>query len=72
VIDVIPSGRSDETLATLIPGVPIAGAISPDVGGIIDQMSSQLAVQFFPRPSACVQGRHAEIRPTSTATARRP
>jgi hypothetical protein len=32
VIDVIPSGRSDKTLATLIPGVSIAGAISQDVG----------------------------------------
>src|SRR5512132_2548102 len=30
VIDVIPSGRSDKTLATLIPGVSIAGAISQD------------------------------------------
>ncbi len=44
VIDVIPTGRSDKTLATLIPGVSIAGAISQDVGGTQDQVSSQLTV----------------------------
>jgi len=44
VIDDIPSGRSDKTLATLIPGVSIAGAISQDVGGTTDQVSSQLTV----------------------------
>ena len=44
VIDIIPTGRSDKTLATLIPGVSIAGAISQDVGGTQDQVSSQLTV----------------------------
>src|SRR5439155_14611737 len=44
VIDVIPTGRSDKTLATLIPGVSISGAISQDVGGTQDQVSSQLTV----------------------------
>src|SRR6266550_2857121 len=33
LIDVIPTGRSDKTLATLIPGVSIAGAISQDERG---------------------------------------
>ena len=44
VIDAIPTGRSDKNLATLIPGVSIAGAISQDVGGTQDQVSSQLVV----------------------------
>jgi hypothetical protein len=44
VIDAIPTGRSDKNLATLIPGVSIAGAISQDVGGTQDQVSSQLTV----------------------------
>jgi hypothetical protein len=44
VIDVIPTGRSDKNLATLIPGVSIAGAINQDVGGTQDQVSSQLTV----------------------------
>ena len=44
VIDIIPTGRSDKTLATLIPGVSIGGAISQDVGGTQDQVSSQLTV----------------------------
>ena len=44
VIDVLPTGRSDKNLATLIPGVSIAGAISQDVGGTQDQVSSQLTV----------------------------
>ena len=44
IIDAIPTGRSDKNLATLIPGVSIAGAISQDVGGTQDQVSSQLIV----------------------------
>jgi hypothetical protein len=44
VIDAIPTGRSDKNLATLIPGVSIAGGISQDVGGTQDQVSSQLVV----------------------------
>ena len=44
VIDAIPTGKTDKNLATLIPGVSIAGAISQDVGGTADQVSSQLAV----------------------------
>ena len=44
IIDVIPTGRSDKNLATLIPGVSIAGGISQDVGGTQDQVSSQLTV----------------------------
>jgi hypothetical protein len=44
VIDAIPTGRSDKNLATLIPGVSIAGAISQDVGGTQDQVSAQLTV----------------------------
>ena len=44
IIDAIPTGRSDKNLATLIPGVSIAGAISQDVGGTRDQVSSQLVV----------------------------
>ena len=44
VIDVIPTGRSDKNLATLIPGVSLGGAISQDVGGTQDQVSSQLVV----------------------------
>ena len=44
IIDAIPTGRSDKNLATLIPGVSIAGGISQDVGGTQDQVSSQLVV----------------------------
>ena len=44
IIDAIPTGRSDKNLATLIPGVSIAGGISQDVGGTQDQVSSQLTV----------------------------
>src|SRR5688500_16182618 len=44
IIDVIPTGRSDKNLATLIPGVSLGGAISQDVGGTQDQVSSQLVV----------------------------
>ena len=44
VIDAIPSGKTDKNLATLIPGVSIAGGISQDVGGTADQVSSQLTV----------------------------
>ncbi len=44
LIDAIPTGRSDKNLATLIPGVSIAGGISQDVGGTQDQVSSQLVV----------------------------
>jgi len=44
IIDAIPTGRSDKNLATLIPGVSIAGALSQDVGGTQDQVSSQLVV----------------------------
>ena len=44
VIDAIPTGKTDKNLATLIPGVSIAGAISQDVGGTADQVSSQLTV----------------------------
>jgi hypothetical protein len=44
VMDAIPTGRSDKNLAMLIPGVNIAGAISQDVGGTQDQVSSQLTV----------------------------
>ena len=44
IIDAIPTGRSDKNLATLIPGVSLAGAINQDVGGTQDQVSSQLIV----------------------------
>ncbi len=44
IIDAIPTGRSDKNLATLIPGVSIAGGISQDVGGTQDQVASQLVV----------------------------
>ncbi len=44
VIDAIPSGKTDKNLATLIPGVSIAGAVSQDVGGTADQVWSQLTV----------------------------
>ena len=50
IIDAIPTGRSDKNLATLIPGVSIAGAISQDVGGTQDQVSSQLIVHGTAAP----------------------